>query len=144
MLTDIQLQVKRYEQIQTGLTGCSLLTRPSAIKGKVSIGMEMPLSSQTVRPRPWKGCTGGKACMKTCDSISDMAQNVRKTNQTAIRNQVICVSHCGSSDRRWESISADLITQLLMTTSGNTTIVVFVDRLGKMVHFAAGPTAFSA
>ena len=46
--------------------------------------------------------------------------------------------------RRWESISVDLITQLPMTTSGNTQIVVFVDRLSKMVHFAAVPTAFTA
>ena len=46
--------------------------------------------------------------------------------------------------RRWESISADLITQLSMTKSGNTKIVVFVDRFSKMVHFAAVPTAFSA
>ena len=30
----------------------------------------------------------------------------------------------------------DLITQLPKTKSGNSTIVVFVDRLSKMVHFA--------
>ena len=35
--------------------------------------------------------------------------------------------------RRWESISVDLITQLPMTRFGNTKIVVFVDRLSKMV-----------
>ncbi|KAL0040516.1 hypothetical protein WJX77_009489 [Trebouxia sp. C0004] len=46
--------------------------------------------------------------------------------------------------RRWEGISVDLITQLPMTKSGNTKIVVFVDRLSRMVHFAAVPAAFSA
>ena len=46
--------------------------------------------------------------------------------------------------RRWESVSVDLITQLPQTRSGNTQIVVFVDRLSKMVHFAAVATAFTA
>ena len=48
--------------------------------------------------------------------------------------------------RRWESVSVDLITQLQlpMTKSGDTQIVVFVDRLSKMVHFAAVLTAFTA
>ena len=43
-------------------------------------------------------------------------------------------------NRRWSSISVDLITQLPETVNGNTCIVVFVDRLSKMVHFAAAPT----
>ena len=42
--------------------------------------------------------------------------------------------------RRWSSISVDLITQLPETVNGNTCIVVFVDRLSKMVHFAPDPT----
>lgn len=40
-------------------------------------------------------------------------------------------------DRRWSSISVDLITGLPETVNGNTCIV---DRLSKMVHFAAAPT----
>ena len=36
----------------------------------------------------------------------------------------------------WSSISMDLITQLPKTKSGNSTIIVFVDKLSKMVHFA--------
>ncbi len=39
-------------------------------------------------------------------------------------------------DRRWDSVSMDLITQLPITKSGHTAIVVFVDRLSKMAHFA--------
>lgn len=46
--------------------------------------------------------------------------------------------------RRWESIRVDLITELPETKSGNTQIVVFVDRLSKMVHFAAVVAAFTA
>ena len=46
--------------------------------------------------------------------------------------------------RRWESISVDLITQLPQTKIGKTKIVVFVNRLSKMVHFPAAPTKFSA
>jgi len=37
---------------------------------------------------------------------------------------------------RWQSVSVDFITQLPETAAGHTAIVVFVDRLSKMVHFA--------
>ena len=39
-------------------------------------------------------------------------------------------------DEPWESVSMDLVTDLPTSASGNDTIVVFVDRLTKMVHFA--------
>ena len=39
--------------------------------------------------------------------------------------------------RRWESISMDFIMDLPVTSAGNDAIVVFVDRLSKMVHLAA-------
>ena len=39
-------------------------------------------------------------------------------------------------DYPWQSISMDLITKLPLTPRGHNTIVVFVDRLTKMVHFA--------
>lgn len=38
--------------------------------------------------------------------------------------------------RRWESVSMDLITDLPDTANGYNSIVVFVDRLSKMVHLA--------
>ena len=44
----------------------------------------------------------------------------------------------------WESVSLDLITQLPTTKSGHDAIVVFVDRLSKMTHFAATYTSASA
>ena len=37
---------------------------------------------------------------------------------------------------RWERVSVELITHLLMTMQGHTAIVVYVDALSKMVHFA--------
>ena len=45
---------------------------------------------------------------------------------------------------RWESVSLDFIMQLPMTRSGHDAIVVFVDRLTKMVHFAPTHTKCSA
>jgi RNase H-like domain found in reverse transcriptase/Reverse transcriptase (RNA-dependent DNA polymerase)/Integrase zinc binding domain len=39
--------------------------------------------------------------------------------------------------RRWQSIAMDLITDLPVTQNGFDSIVVFVDRLSKMVHLAA-------
>ena len=37
---------------------------------------------------------------------------------------------------RWQSVSMDCITELPKTKAGHTAILVFVDRLSKMVHFA--------
>ena len=39
--------------------------------------------------------------------------------------------------RKWGNVSMDLMTALPETASGNTDIVVFVDRLSKMTHLAA-------
>ena len=46
--------------------------------------------------------------------------------------------------RRWETVTMDLITQLPVTQHGNDAIIVFVDKLSKMVHYAACKTAISA
>ena len=46
--------------------------------------------------------------------------------------------------RPWSSVSMDLITALPPTRSGNTAIVVFVDRLSKMAHFVATVTTIGA
>ena len=45
---------------------------------------------------------------------------------------------------RWESVSMDFIVQLPETKYGHDAIVVFVDRLSKMVHFAATTTTVAA
>ena len=47
-------------------------------------------------------------------------------------------------DFRWESVSMDFIVQLPMTKNGNDAILIFVDRLSKMVHFAATNTTVTA
>ena len=46
--------------------------------------------------------------------------------------------------RKWQSVSVDLITHLPCTKDGHTAIVVFVDRLSKMVHFCPAWTTTSA
>ncbi|GJP69044.1 hypothetical protein CLOP_g25671, partial [Closterium sp. NIES-67] len=47
-------------------------------------------------------------------------------------------------DKTWESVSLDFITDLPKTRDGHTAILVFVDRLTKMVHFVATTTYVSA
>lgn len=47
-------------------------------------------------------------------------------------------------DYPWQSMSMDLITHLPTTTRGHTAIIVFVDRLTKMVHFAPSYDAIDA
>jgi hypothetical protein len=46
--------------------------------------------------------------------------------------------------RAWDSVGMDLITQLPVSQSGHDAIVVFVDRLTKMVHFTPTQTTVSA
>jgi hypothetical protein len=46
--------------------------------------------------------------------------------------------------RAWDSVGMDLITQLPVTKAGHDCIVVFIDRLTKMVHFVPTVTAVSA
>ena len=47
-------------------------------------------------------------------------------------------------ERIWDSVSMDFITQLPLTKSGWDAIMVFVDRLSKMVHFAPLKTTSTA
>jgi hypothetical protein len=47
-------------------------------------------------------------------------------------------------DRPWQQVSMDLITQLPRSSSGKDAIVVFVDKLTKMVHYEATTTTVSA
>jgi hypothetical protein len=46
--------------------------------------------------------------------------------------------------RPWQQVSMDLITQLPRSSDGNDAIVVFVDKLTKMVHYAATTTTVTA
>jgi len=46
--------------------------------------------------------------------------------------------------RPWQQVSMDLITQLPRSRNGNDAIVVFVDKLTKMVHYVATTTTVSA
>ena len=43
----------------------------------------------------------------------------------------------GVPDYRWKEVTLDFILQLPKTKKGHDAIVVLVDRLSKMVHFAA-------
>ena len=63
-----------------------------------------------------------------CDSCQ---RNKSSTEKPHGELQPLAVPHT-----TWSSVSLDLITQLPKTKAGNTTIIVFVDRLSKMVHFA--------
>lgn len=47
-------------------------------------------------------------------------------------------------ERRWESVSVDLITDLPRTAGGMDTIVVVVDRLSKMVHLVPSTKSVTA
>ena len=46
--------------------------------------------------------------------------------------------------RRWETVTMDLITQLPVSRQQNDAIIVFVDKLSKMVHYVPCKTAVTA
>jgi hypothetical protein len=73
---------------------------------------------------------------ETCDSC----QRVRQNNQKAAGlYQALPIPLT-----QWHSISVDLITQLPPTKNGNTCIVVFVDKLTKMIHVVLTGSKYSA
>ena len=47
-------------------------------------------------------------------------------------------------EKRWQQVTMDLITQLPKSKQGNDAIVVFVDKLTKMVHYAPTQTSVDA
>jgi len=65
-------------------------------------------------------------------------------NKCRNKRQIGLLQPLGTPARRWREVSMDLITQLPRTTEGHDAIVVFVDRLTKMVHFAATVTTVTA
>ncbi len=66
--------------------------------------------------------------MATCDSC--------QRNKSLSRKPLGLLKPLSIPNDTWQSISLDLIISLPQTTSGATAIVVFVDRLSKMVHLA--------
>jgi hypothetical protein len=85
----------------------------------------------------WPGVRSSvaKHC-ETCDSY----QRVRQDNQKAAGlYQALPIPLT-----QWHSILMDLITQLPPTKDGNTCIVVFVDKLNKMIHVVPTGPKYSA
>lgn len=70
-------------------------------------------------------------------SSCQICQLNKSTNQRPIG----LLQPLATPDKRWASVSMDLITQLPKTKYGHDAIMVVVDRLTKMVHFA--PTVTS-
>jgi hypothetical protein len=82
-----------------------------------------------------------------------MRENVKKWIKSCVKCQSNKSSHLHkqgllqsipSPSVNWECVSMDFITQLPPTTSGYDAIVVFVDKLSKMVHIVPATTSISA
>ncbi len=69
-----------------------------------------------------------KRFVATCDSC----QRMKASNQ----KQAGLLQPLSIPTRNWESVSMDLITDLPLTARGNDAVLVVVDRLSKMTHFA--------
>jgi hypothetical protein len=72
--------------------------------------------------------TAVKKYVQTCDSC----QRMKASNQKAAG----ALQPLPIPDRNWESVSMDLIVDLPVTARGHDSVIVFVDRLSKMTHFA--------
>ena len=105
---------------------------------------------------PYRGHFGVKKTLKaiqthfTWSGISLDVENFVKCCDSCQKNKVPAMLPAGLlqplqiPEETWASVSMDFITQLPMTTSGKDAIVVFVDRLSKMAHFAATNSTVSA
>jgi len=65
-------------------------------------------------------------------STSDFCQRNKSTNEKPVG----LLQPLPMTEFCWQSVSMDFITELPKTKAGHTAILVFVDRLSKMVHFA--------
>ena len=77
-----------------------------------------------------------KKYVQTCDSC----QRMKASNQKPAG----ALQPLSIPERNWESVSLDLITDLPRTARGHDSIIVFVDRLSKMTHFAPCTKTVSA
>jgi transposase InsO family protein len=105
---------------------------------------------------PYRGHLG---MTKTCELVGRQFwwPSLRKDSNDYVRDCEVCQRNKPAQFKgkgllqplpvpewRWESVSMDFITQLPVSRQGNDAVVVFVDRLSKMVHFAATKTSVSA
>jgi hypothetical protein len=70
-------------------------------------------------------------------SLCDKPQCDSCQRATSFANEATASCTLFKWQRRWQSISIDLITDLPVTESGKDAIVVYVDRLCKMVYIDA-------
>ena len=61
-----------------------------------------------------------------------------------LKSLLACSTLSRFSERRWERVSTDMITQLPESTRGHNAIVVFVNGLTKMTHLVATTTKVTA
>lgn len=105
---------------------------------------------------PYSGHPGITKTMKAVQrlywwpSLRDDVQTYVSTCASCQRNKAVSHKPAGLlqplpiPDSPWESVSMDFIVQLPKTTRGFDAIVVFVDRLTKMVHIAPTHTSVTA
>ena len=74
--------------------------------------------------------------VRTCDGC--------QRHESSTRKPIGLLQPLQIPEQTCESVSMDLITALPMTAKGHDAIVVFVDRLSKMVHFAPTTSGVTA
>ena len=94
-------------------------------------------TEQVKRRFYWPGMDATIAAyVRTCDSC--------QRNKPSPQAPIGLLKPLPIPEYPWEQVSMDLITQLPRSRSGNDAIVVFVDKLTKMVHYAATTTDVTA
>ena len=80
------------------------------------------------------------------DTVVDYVRSCPQCQQNKSSNQkpIGLLQPLPIPERRWQQVTLDLITQLPKSKMGNDAIVVFVDKLSKMVHYAATTTKADA
>lgn len=113
---------------------CLSLHHDTPYAGHLGVARTVHLVKQTYW---WPGLDSD---VKQFVSICDFCQRNKISNQKPAG----LLQPLAIPEFRWSSVSVDFITQLPETSAGHTAIVVFVDRLSKMVHLAPCWNIFGA
>lgn len=105
----------------------------SAISGHLGVTK----TAARLQPYYWPNIMADtKTYIQSCDAC--------QTSKPSGRPPIGLLQPLPVPDRPWQSISMDLITQLPKSTNGFDAIIVFVDRLTKMVHFVPSSSNVNA
>ena len=119
----------------------------SEIRGKLLMEYhDIPLSGHVGIHKVYERLRRHWYWPKMKETVVDYVRSCSQCQQNKASNQkpIGLLKPLPIPEKRWQQVTIDLITQLPKTKNGNDAIVVFVDKLTKMVHYAPTTTNIDA